>query len=115
MYDTDRLYDFIIEQLKECVDMDDYELENAEEYEEDMTNYEDDIKDCILCNNDFDWYGEEGREVLAEYADCYEGHSYETLARVLTDIDFAIDIIWRVKFDEAIEDLMQLFVQYHKS
>ena len=45
-------------------------------------------------------------EILAENADCYEGHSYETLARVLTDIDFAIDIIWRARFDEAIEDLM---------
>ena len=115
MYDTDRLYDLIIEQLKECVDMDDYELQNADEYEEDMMNYEDGIKDCILCNNDFDWYGDKGREVLAEYADCYEGHSYETLARVLTDVDFAIDIIWQAKFDEAIEDLIELFVQYHKS
>ena len=109
MYDTDRLYDLIVEQLKECVDMDDYELQNADEYEEDMMNYEDDIKDCILCNS------EDGREILAEYSDCYEGHSYETLARVLTDIDFAIDIIWRVKFDEAIEDLMELFMQNHKS
>lgn len=114
MYNTDRLYDLIIEQLEECVDTDDYELKDAEEYEEDMMKYENDIKIDILCNNDFDWYGEDGREILADYTDCYEGHSYEALAKALTDVDFAIDIIWKAKFDEAIEDLMQLFVQYHK-
>lgn len=115
MYDTDRLYQLIVEELKECVEIADYELQDGEDYEQDLMNYEDDIKSDILCNNDFDWFGENGRYILAEYADCYEGHSYETLARALTDVDFAIDIIWRARFDEAIEDLMELFVQYHKS
>lgn len=115
MYNTDMLYSLIVDNLKEVVDIDDYDLKEIDDYEWDLNEYECDIRDTILCNNDFDWFGEDGRKILAEAAGEYEGHTYETLAKALTDEDFAIEIIFKARFDEAVEDMLELFTMSHKT
>ena len=107
MYNITYMYNLIIDNLRDTVNENDYE--NVNDYYEALNDQEEDFKECVLCNNDFDIYGEDGRKILAKMTGVINGRTYETLAQVLEDENAALDVIWISTFDEAVSDLCHDF------
>lgn len=107
MYNITYMYNLIVNGLRDTVNENDYE--NVNDYYEALNDQEEGLKDDILCNNDFDTYGEDGRKVLAEMTGVIYGRTYATLAQVLENEDAALDVIWQSTFDEVITDLCHDF------
>lgn len=107
MYSVNRIYDFIMDDLSVSVNSNDYD--NIDDYYEALNNQEEALERDILCNNDFDTYGEEGRMILAEITGKIYGWNYEALSRVLTDEGIALEVIWENFFDEVVNILCNEF------
>lgn len=111
MYEVDELYNLIKEELNECVSFDDYT--NIDDFGDALIDYEDGIKDDLLCNNGFNWYGESGRETIVDNM-CYMGCTYENLVTVITDENAAIDLIFSSIYDDVCNEFIEEFVKYLK-
>lgn len=109
MYEVDELYNLIREELDECMSFEDYT--NIDDFGDALIDYEDDIKDDLLCNNEFNWYGESGRQELVESM-CYMGCTYENLATAITDENVAIDLIFTSIYDSVCNQFIEEFVEY---
>ena len=107
LYDITYMYNLIVDNLRDTVNENDYE--NVNDYYEALNDQEEDFKECALCNNDFDIYGEDGRKILAKMTGIINGRTYETLAQVLEDENAALDVIWISTFNEAVSDLCHDF------
>lgn len=109
MYEVDELERLIREELDECISFDDYT--SIDDFGDALINYEDDIKDDLLCNNDFNWYGESGRQELVDSM-CYMGCTYENLVTAITDENVAIDLIFTSIYDSVCNELIEEFVKH---
>lgn len=111
MYEVDELYHLIREELDNSVSFDEYT--DIDDFGDALIDYEDDIKDDLLCNNEFNWYGESGRETIVDNI-CYMGCTYENLVTVITDENAAIDLIFSSIYDDVCNELIEKFVEYLK-
>lgn len=111
MYEVDELYNLIREELDNSVSFDEYT--DIDDFGDALIDYEDDIKDDLLCNNEFNWYGESGRETIVDNM-CYMGCTYENLVTVITDENAAIDLIFSSIYDDVCNELIEKFVEYLK-
>lgn len=109
MYEVDELYNLIKEELDECMSFEDYT--NIDDFGDALIDYEDDIKDDLLCNNDFNWYGESGRQELVDSM-CYMGCTYENLVTAITDENVAIDLIFTSIYDDVCNKFIEEFEEY---
>lgn len=109
MYEVDELERLIREELDECISFDDYT--SIDDFGDALIDYEDGIKDDLLCNNDFNWYGESGRQALVDSM-CYMGCTYENLVTAITDENVAIDLIFTSIYDDVCNEFTEEFVKY---
>ena len=109
MYEVDELYELIREELDNCVSFDDYT--DIDDFGDALIDYEDDIKEDLLYNNDFNWYGESGRQELVDSM-CYMGCTYDNLVKAITDENVAIDLIFSSIYDDVCNEFIEKFIKY---
>ena len=109
MYEVDELYELIREELEDYVFFKEYT--NIDDFSDALLDCEDGIKEDVLYNNDFNWYGESGRKELIAGM-CYIGHTYQNLAQAITDENVAIDIIFTSIYDTVCNEFVKKFVEY---
>ena len=107
MYDTSNLYELILEAMRDSINFEAYDLSNIDDLGDDMLMLEDDLREDILPNSDFDWYAKDGRKKLCEAVMKYEGCDFAMLSDALIDEDKTARLIFRLVFDEVCDDLFE--------
>ena len=107
MYDMTYLYVLIKEGIKECINFKDYNLSNIDNLGDDIFEFEDGLKEDILCNNDFMWYEEDGRKKLCEAVMYYKGRSFADLSEALQNENETAELIFQLIFDKVCNELIK--------
>jgi hypothetical protein len=110
MYNTEALYHMIYDELRGNIDFNDYE--SGDELNEVLLDFENDVKNDILNNNEFSWYDDNGREYLIDAVQMYEGGSFKKLAEALTDINLTRYLIFILYYDEVCNDILDNYVKF---
>lgn len=111
MYSTTYLYERLIDEIRDCINFENYDLSNIDDLGDDMLALEDNLMEDILCNNDFDWYNDkDSREKLCEAVMRYEGVTFDKLSEALRNEDKAAELIFKLIFDEVCHELFEDYV-----
>ena len=107
MYDTSNLYELILDRMEDSINFEAYDLSNIDDLGDDMLMLEDDLREDILPNSDFDWYAEDGRKKLCKAVFKYHGCDYAMLSDTLISEDKTATLIFKLVFDEVCDDLFK--------
>lgn len=110
MYNTKALYHMIYDELRGSIDFNNYE--SGDELNDVLLDFEDDVKNDILNNNEFSWYDDNGREYLIDAVQMYEGGSFKKLAEALTDINLTRYLIFILYYDEVCNDILDNYFKF---
>lgn len=110
MYSATYLYELILDQMKDSINFEAYDLSNIDDLGDEMLMLEEDLKEDILCNHDFNWYTEDCRKKLCEAVMRYEGATFSNLSDALENEDKAAELIFKLIFDEVCDDLFEDYV-----